>query len=169
MSRTSPTLPEKVRQNDSGAWERLVSLYTPLVYYWCKIAGLQRPDAEEVGQEVFLAVAASLKTFSHDREGARFRGWLAVPRPTPGVPVELVCDLRIAASPTGGPRRLEATSPRTWESTALCAPGRRRRAGHAAAHSTYSVLVRSVSRSVPKARNQSLPSEPVSVSAVPSS
>jgi RNA polymerase sigma-70 factor (ECF subfamily) len=75
-SRTSLTLLEKVRQNDRAAWERLVSLYTPLVYYWCNRAGLQRADAEEVGQEVFTAVARSLATFSHDQAGASFRGWL---------------------------------------------------------------------------------------------
>jgi RNA polymerase sigma-70 factor, ECF subfamily len=77
-NQTSPTLLEKARQKDSAAWERLVALYTPLVYYWCRLAGLRSPDAEEVGQEVFLAVAQGLSTFDHDREGASFRGWLRV-------------------------------------------------------------------------------------------
>jgi RNA polymerase sigma-70 factor (ECF subfamily) len=56
----------------------LVSLYTPLVYHWCRLAGLSSPDAEEVGQDVFMAVARGLVTFTHDREGATFRGWLRV-------------------------------------------------------------------------------------------
>jgi RNA polymerase sigma-70 factor, ECF subfamily len=75
---TSPTLLEKAQRNDSEAWERLVGLYTPLVYYWCKRIGLDQPDAEEVGQEVFLAVARALPAFDHAREGATFRGWLRV-------------------------------------------------------------------------------------------
>ncbi|MDB5312819.1 MAG: sigE 9 [Gemmataceae bacterium] len=77
-ARTSLTLLDKARRNDKDAWDQLVSLYTPLVYHWCKLAGLQRPDAEEVGQEVFLAVARGLGTFTHDRAGATFRGWLRV-------------------------------------------------------------------------------------------
>jgi RNA polymerase sigma-70 factor, ECF subfamily len=75
---TSLTLLEKARQNDTDAWERLVTLYTPLVYHWCRLVGLRRPDAEEVGQEVFLAVARGLAKFDHAREGATFRGWLRV-------------------------------------------------------------------------------------------
>ena len=75
-ARTSLTLLEKVRQNDRIAWERLVGLYTPLVYHWCRLAGLQQADAEEVGQDVFVAVLKGLSRFSHDREGATFRGWL---------------------------------------------------------------------------------------------
>jgi len=75
---TSLTLLEKAQRNDSEAWERLVGLYTPLVFYWCKRIGLEQPDAEEVGQEVFLAVARALPAFDHAREGATFRGWLRV-------------------------------------------------------------------------------------------
>ena len=40
-----------------GAWERLVSLYAPLVYRWCRHWGLQPSDAENVGQEVFARLA----------------------------------------------------------------------------------------------------------------
>jgi len=70
------TLLERVRRQDRSAWERLVSLYTPLVYHWCLRHGLQRADAEEVCQEVFLAVARGIDSFRHDREGDTFRGWL---------------------------------------------------------------------------------------------
>jgi RNA polymerase sigma-70 factor, ECF subfamily len=73
---TSLTLLAKVRQKDQAAWVRLVSLYSPLVYYWCRQWGLQDTDAEEVGQEVFLAVARNIDTFHRDQEGDTFRGWL---------------------------------------------------------------------------------------------
>src|SRR5262249_48830287 len=75
-SATSLTLLERVRRRDQAAWERLVSLYTPLVYHWCLRHGLQPADAEEVSQEVFLAVARGIGDFRHDREGDSFRGWL---------------------------------------------------------------------------------------------
>jgi RNA polymerase sigma-70 factor (ECF subfamily) len=73
---TSLTLLDRIRQRDQQAWERLVGLYSPLVYHWCRQAGLQPADAEEVGQEVFLAVARGIATFHHDRAGDTFRGWL---------------------------------------------------------------------------------------------
>lgn len=75
-SGTSPSLLERLRRRDQSAWQRLVSLYTPLVYHWCLRHGLQRADAEEVCQEVFLAVARGIGNFRHDREGDSFRSWL---------------------------------------------------------------------------------------------
>jgi RNA polymerase sigma-70 factor, ECF subfamily len=73
---TSLTLLEKVRRKEQDAWDRLVRLYSPLVFHWCKRAGLQPADAEEVGQEVFLAVARAIGSFRRDRAGDSFRGWL---------------------------------------------------------------------------------------------
>lgn len=75
-SATSLTLLERVRAQDQRAWERLVYLYSPLVYRWCRQAGLQGADAADVGQEVFTAVAQSIKDFRRDRKGDTFRGWL---------------------------------------------------------------------------------------------
>lgn len=78
QSRTSPTLLERVRRKDQEAWEQLIRLYGPLVCHWCLRGGLQPADAEEVCQEVFLAVARAIGEFRHDREGDTFRGWLRV-------------------------------------------------------------------------------------------
>ncbi len=75
---TSLSLLERARGNDDAAWERLVSLYTPLVFQWCLKLGLQPHDAENVGQEVFETVARKLKDFRHDRADDTFRGWLRV-------------------------------------------------------------------------------------------
>lgn len=74
--RTSSSLLERARLRDHAAWERLVSLYTPLVYRWCRKWGLQSQDAENVGQEVFLAVSRKLEDFRRDRPHDTFRGWL---------------------------------------------------------------------------------------------
>jgi RNA polymerase sigma-70 factor (ECF subfamily) len=75
-SRTSYSLLERVRARDQAAWERLVTLYGPMVYGWCRRAGLQPADAADIGQEVFAAVARSIETFRHGRPGDTFRGWL---------------------------------------------------------------------------------------------
>jgi RNA polymerase sigma-70 factor (ECF subfamily) len=66
----------RVKACDPAAWDRLVGLYSPLVYRWCRQASLQAADAADVGQEVFGAVARKITDFRRDRPGATFRGWL---------------------------------------------------------------------------------------------
>ncbi|MBN9119805.1 MAG: RNA polymerase sigma factor [Planctomycetes bacterium] len=73
---TSATLLDRARNNDAEAWRRLVHLYGPLVDRWCAHKGVYGPDAEDVRQEVFRAVAANLSAFRRDRAGDTFRGWL---------------------------------------------------------------------------------------------
>jgi RNA polymerase sigma-70 factor (ECF subfamily) len=77
-SRTPSSLLERVRARDRAAWARLVSVYGPTVYGWCRRAGLQPADAADVGQEVFAAVARAIDGFRHNRAGDTFRGWLYV-------------------------------------------------------------------------------------------
>jgi len=73
---TSTSLLERAKAQQGEAWERLVYLYGPLVYRWCRLAGLQGADAGDVAQEVFVAVAVGIADFRHDRPGDTFRGWL---------------------------------------------------------------------------------------------
>jgi RNA polymerase sigma-70 factor, ECF subfamily len=68
----------QVRDRDAEAWRRLVELYSPLVYMWCRQAGLQAHDAADVLQEVFRAVAAGIIGFRRVRPQDTFRGWLRV-------------------------------------------------------------------------------------------
>ena len=68
-----------------------MSLYGPLVYWWCRRWGLQPSDAENVGQEVFMRVFEQLPTFrgraarpqnesaarpKNDSSQGSFRGWI---------------------------------------------------------------------------------------------
>ena len=76
FSSTSSTLLARAQANDPLAWQRLVSLYTPLVYYWCRRVRLQAADSADVVQDVFQAVARSLDRFRHESERGSFRGWL---------------------------------------------------------------------------------------------
>jgi RNA polymerase sigma-70 factor (ECF subfamily) len=66
----------RAEARDPQAWERLVFLYTPLVYGWCRNAGLGEIDAADVGQEVFCGVARGLVDFRHERGAGTFRSWL---------------------------------------------------------------------------------------------
>jgi len=76
---TSRSLLRRARQRDAAAWERLTAVYSPLVYQWCRRAGLQSSDAADVAdvaQEVFRSIAAALDGFRKVRPEDTFRGWL---------------------------------------------------------------------------------------------
>lgn len=73
---TSSSLLLRVKAQEPAAWERLVHLYSPLVYSWCRHAGLQEADALDVGQEIFQTVWRQIHAFRKDSPGHSFRGWL---------------------------------------------------------------------------------------------
>lgn len=73
---TSRSLLVRLRDDDPAAWERLVTLYSPLVYYWCGKMSLPDQDKADVFQEVFQSVATHINDFRKDRPGDTFRGWL---------------------------------------------------------------------------------------------
>jgi RNA polymerase sigma-70 factor, ECF subfamily len=73
---TSRSLLERVKADEPEAWDRLVALYAPLVFRWCRGWELREEDAADVFQEVFQAVATHIAGFRKEREGDTFRGWL---------------------------------------------------------------------------------------------
>ncbi|QEG24448.1 RNA polymerase sigma factor [Mariniblastus fucicola] len=78
LESTNVSLLARVRCNEGTAWEMLVELYAPMIYSRCRHHwGLDPADAENVGQEVFRAVARSITGFRRQREGS-FRKWLRV-------------------------------------------------------------------------------------------
>jgi RNA polymerase sigma-70 factor (ECF subfamily) len=72
---TSPSLLDRVKAQDQDAWQRLVKLYSPLVLYWCRRAGVPRDDRADVFQEVFRSLWRHIKGFQRERTGS-FRAWL---------------------------------------------------------------------------------------------
>lgn len=74
-TRTSHSLILRAKNNDTEAWERLVKLYSPLVYYWCKDSGLPDSDVNDIFQDVFHTLARNLSKFRPIQNGT-FRGWL---------------------------------------------------------------------------------------------
>jgi RNA polymerase sigma-70 factor, ECF subfamily len=73
---TSRSLLMRLKGGDAAAWERLASLYAPLVYHWCREMRLAEQDVPDVFQQVFQAVSSHIQTFHKDRPGDTFRNWL---------------------------------------------------------------------------------------------
>ena len=61
---------------DEAAWNRLVHLYTPLLFFWARRCGESEHNAADLVQEVFVALLQTLPTFEYDRRSGKFRGWL---------------------------------------------------------------------------------------------
>src|SRR5436305_13983614 len=76
MTKTPASLLERLRQPfEPAAWERFVSLYTPLIYSWGRRVGLQEQDAADLVQDVFVTLIQVLPTFTYERHQS-FRRWL---------------------------------------------------------------------------------------------
>jgi len=73
---TSSSLLRRVRELDQDAWQRLSDLYGPVIYKWCRGAGLQPADASDATQEVFRGVMTGIAQLRHGKPGDSFRGWL---------------------------------------------------------------------------------------------
>ncbi len=73
---TSLSLLNAVRTGNETAWQRLVDLYHPFVYSLCRRWGLKEHDAENVGQEVFVAIYRGIGDFRREQSGDTFRGWV---------------------------------------------------------------------------------------------
>jgi RNA polymerase sigma-70 factor (ECF subfamily) len=73
---TSRSLLAGLHANEPAAWDRLVLLYAPLVWHWCRKMKLPHQESADVFQEVFQSVALHLPRFRNDRPTDTFRGWL---------------------------------------------------------------------------------------------
>ena len=74
---TSPTLLSELYDHEKGdtAWRTFLGRYEPMIYSWCRRAGLPHDQAEEVGNAVLARLAVTLREFEYD-PSKRFRGWL---------------------------------------------------------------------------------------------
>ena len=64
-------------KDDSAAWSRFVSLYTPLVDRWIAELGFDDPDRADLVQDVLVTLLGKVSTFQYDPQRT-FRGWLRV-------------------------------------------------------------------------------------------
>src|SRR5262245_51295915 len=73
---TSVSLLERLSGRPTDAdWRRLHDLYAPLLRAWAARAGVAEADADDLSQEVLLAVVRDVTKFEHRGPGA-FRAWL---------------------------------------------------------------------------------------------
>ncbi|MCA9048906.1 MAG: sigma-70 family RNA polymerase sigma factor [Planctomycetaceae bacterium] len=72
---TRSTLLEGMRLRDEAAWQRVVELYGPLIYSWCRRSNCSKSDAQDLVQEVFWAVAQHIDRLRRE-SGDSFRAWL---------------------------------------------------------------------------------------------
>lgn len=76
METTSTSLLQRLREPvDQEAWERFVTLYTPLLNHWARRLGLAGQDTDDLVQDVFTLLVRKMPEFRYDRRQS-FRGWL---------------------------------------------------------------------------------------------
>lgn len=74
---TRPSLLIRVRDaSDHQAWYEFTEIYRPVIYRLARARGMQHADAEDLAQQVLLAVANSIGRWEENSRRARFRTWL---------------------------------------------------------------------------------------------
>ncbi|MEP3477793.1 MAG: sigma-70 family RNA polymerase sigma factor [Fuerstiella sp.] len=77
MNETSLSLLQQMRDSpEQEAWNRLHRLYEPLIRKWLVRYDLQPNDADDVTQEVLLAVSRDIGNFDHNGRTGAFRAWM---------------------------------------------------------------------------------------------
>lgn len=75
-TKTPTSLLERLcQQFEPEAWDRFVSLYTPVLYQWARRVSPQEHDAADLVQDVFLKLVRVLPGFAYDAQKG-FRRWL---------------------------------------------------------------------------------------------
>jgi RNA polymerase sigma-70 factor (ECF subfamily) len=75
MEHTPVTLLHRLRNQEPGAWERFIELFTSLLDRWAHRLGLNDNDAADLVQDVFLILLRRLPNFEYDATRS-FRAWL---------------------------------------------------------------------------------------------
>jgi RNA polymerase sigma-70 factor (ECF subfamily) len=77
VNETSISLLDRARLDpNDGSWDRLVDVYSPLLFAWLTRLGIQPADADDLIQETLLAATRDLPKFQHSGRPGAFRNWL---------------------------------------------------------------------------------------------
>jgi RNA polymerase sigma-70 factor (ECF subfamily) len=63
-------------EGEEDAWKLLSDLYRPLILDWLRRSGVRPEDAEDLAQEILVAVVRGLGDFAHPGRRGAFRSWL---------------------------------------------------------------------------------------------
>jgi RNA polymerase sigma-70 factor, ECF subfamily len=74
---TPLSLLEGIRCQDESAWQRLVDIFTPFVFNYCRRRGLSTEDAEDLSQSIMVRIYRGINGFRRDQPNQRFRYWVA--------------------------------------------------------------------------------------------
>ena len=75
---TRESLMIQVKNPDNRvAWEQFVAIYRPVIVRTAAKRGMQAADAQDLAQQVLLAVASAIGDWEKRDESTRFRHWLA--------------------------------------------------------------------------------------------
>jgi RNA polymerase sigma-70 factor (ECF subfamily) len=61
---------------DQAAWHEFVEIYWPVIHRLALRKGMQSADADDVAQQVLMAIAQAVERREHDPKRAKFRTWL---------------------------------------------------------------------------------------------
>jgi RNA polymerase sigma-70 factor (ECF subfamily) len=73
---THVSLLQEAKTGDNRAWQRLADLYRPFLVGWAKRHAPEFHDAEDLAQDILLAVLRALPRFEHNGRRGAFRAWL---------------------------------------------------------------------------------------------
>lgn len=77
MTETSLSLLRRIQYSEeSECWNELAALYSPLIRLWLRRYQVQESDADDLLQEVLLALSEQLGQFDHAGRKGSFRCWL---------------------------------------------------------------------------------------------
>ncbi len=62
--------------SNQQAWCEFADIYRPLIIRLARMRGLQQADADDLAQQVLLAVAGAIDRWEQNPQRARFRTWL---------------------------------------------------------------------------------------------
>ena len=78
LPETSESLIARVKDPaDAAAWSEFLAIYRPVVYRLARRRGLQDADAEDLVQQVFMAVSQAIDGWQPGADRPPFRAWLA--------------------------------------------------------------------------------------------
>ncbi len=77
MTVTSISLLDRAREDaGSDSWDQLVAIYSPLLRRWAERFEIQSSDADDLVQEVLVAIARELPEIQHSGRIGAFRSWI---------------------------------------------------------------------------------------------